>query len=184
MFTTLFLAAMFLGSQDVKEDYPPPGNYPHNFEISEKYDKFENTTSLKLDLGVVWKNAENKLKLYVYEVFEGEGRSKPDGPPRLSFMNIGYGGWRYLDFHPITFLVDGKRIEYETEHHGDIATGYVLEHMWVHPSKKQFLDILYAKSVEIKVGIDKFQLEESQLNGLKDFASTDTSLPIGGISVL
>ena len=46
-----------------------------------------------------------------------------------------------------------------------------MEHMWVDPTKKQFLDTIYAKSVEIKVGLDEFQLTDSQLNALKDFAS-------------
>jgi hypothetical protein len=171
MFTTLFLATMFLGSQDVKEDYPPPGNYPHNFEISQKYDKFRNRTTLHLDLGVVWRNEKNKLELNVYQSFNGEGRTDPNGVPSLMFLNVGHDGWRYLSFHPITFMVDGKRMEYEPDHSGDIETGYVLEHMWVHPTKKQFLDTIYAKTVEIKVGIDESQLGDSHLNALKDFAS-------------
>lgn len=171
MFTTLFLTAMILGSQDVKEDYPLPGNYPHNFEISQKYDKFRNRTTLHLDLGVVWRNEKNKLELNVYQSFNGEGRTDPNGVPGLQFTNVGHDGWRYLSFHPITFLVDGKRMKYEPDHSGDIETGYVLEHMWVHPTKKQFLDTIYAKTVEIKVGIDESQLTDSHLNALKDFAS-------------
>jgi len=46
-----------------------------------------------------------------------------------------------------------------------------MEHMWVDPTKQEFLDIIYAKSVEIKVGLDEFQLGDSHLNALKDFAS-------------
>ena len=53
------IAALFLSHNDSRhpererDDYPPPGNYPHNFEISQKYDKFRNRTTLHLDLGVV-----------------------------------------------------------------------------------------------------------------------------------
>ena len=42
MIAALFLSTMILGTQNVRDDYPPPGNYPHNFEISQKYDKFRN----------------------------------------------------------------------------------------------------------------------------------------------
>ena len=69
------------------------------------------------------------------------------------FTNVGDAGWRYLSLHPITFLVDGKRLVYDPEHKGDVERGYVMEHMWVDPTKKQFLDTIYAKSVEIKVGL-------------------------------
>jgi len=171
MIAALFLSTMILGTQNVRDDYPPPGNYPHNFEISQKYDKFRNDTTLHLDLGVVWRNEKNKLELDVYQDFDGEGRTEPDGVPRLQFTNFGDAGWRYLRLHPINFLVDGKRLSYQPEHHGVVKTGYVMEHMWVDPTKQEFLDIIYAKSVEIKVGLDEFQLGDSHLNALKDFAS-------------
>ncbi|MGZ3414712.1 MAG: hypothetical protein ACXWNX_14025 [Isosphaeraceae bacterium] len=104
MIAALFLSTMILGTQNVRDDYPPPGNYPHNFEISQKYDKFRNDTTLHLDLGVVWRNEKNNLELDVYQDFDGEGRTEPDGVPRLQFTNFGDAGWRYLRLHPIKFL--------------------------------------------------------------------------------
>ena len=53
MIPLLFLSTWIIGWQDVRNDYPPPGDYPHNFEISEVYDKFKDITTLKLKLGVV-----------------------------------------------------------------------------------------------------------------------------------
>jgi len=160
MFTTLLLAAMVLGSQDVKEEYPPPGNYPHSFQIRQKNDRFHDVTSLEMDFGTVWSDGQNKLELKVHQFYKGDGRSKPRGDPAFRFLNTGRDGWRYLKYHPIVFIADGKRLRYDPEHDGDVGDGYVLEFMWVHPEKSELLSLIYSKNVGVMVGIDQFSLKQ------------------------
>ena len=171
MFTTLFLAAMVLGSQDVKEEYPPPGSYPHPFKIQQEYDRFRDITTLEMDFGTVWSDDQNKLELEVRQIYEGEGRVKPVGDPDFRFLNTGRDGWRYLKYHPIIFIADGKRLSYDPKHDGDVGNGYVLEFMRVSPEKSELLSLIYSKKVEVRVGLDQFSLKQSHLNALKDFCS-------------
>ena len=107
----------------------------------------------------------------VYQWFKGQGALNPGESPALQFVNRGEDSWRYLKHHPIAFLADGKRLTYNAEHHGDVETGYVLEYLWVKPSKADFLKMIYAARVQAKVGLDEFDLTESRLNALTDFAS-------------
>ncbi len=171
MFTTLFLAAMVLGPQEVKEEYPPLGNYPHSFEIRQKYDRFRDITTLEMDFGTVWSDDQNKLELKVDQYYKGEGRAKPVGDPAFRFLNTGRDGWRYLKYHPIIFIADGKRLKYDPKHDGDVGDGYVLEFMGVRPEKSELLSLIYSKNVGVMVGIDQFSLKQSHLNALKDYCS-------------
>jgi hypothetical protein len=172
MFGAIFLfATMALGCQVDQTDFPPPGDYRHSFEISQKYDKFKDFTWLELDLGSIWSDSNNELKLKLFQFFDGEGRNKPSGVPRLEFVNTGNAGWRYLDNHTVTFLVDGGRLKFDPKHDGSVGRNSVLELLWIHPSKDQFLKLLYAKTVEVEVGLDQFELKDTHLNALKDFAS-------------
>jgi hypothetical protein len=165
------IVVVSLGYQANKSDYPPPGSYPHTCEISEEYEKFHNITTLNVRLGVVWSNGQNKLEIQVYQSFEGEGRTKPLGSPRLMMVNHGEDGWRYLDYHPVVFLVDGERLKFDPKRDSTVRSGYVLEYLWPDLSKYQFLKVIYGSRVQVQVGLDEFELGESRLNALKDFAS-------------
>ncbi len=169
--TMLVSAAISLTVLGDEIDFPPPGDYRHNFEITQKYDKFKDYTTLEMDLGRVWSDSDNKLELKVVQFFHGEGRAKPGDPPFLRFLNTGTDGWRYLTHHPVTFLVDGARFKYRPEHDGTVGNGYVLEFLWIHPSKEQFLKMVYAKKLQVEVGLDQFDLRGTRLDALKDFAS-------------
>jgi hypothetical protein len=166
----MLLTALTLVSQVGEMDYSLPGEHPHSPQITETYDEFNNRTHLKLELGVVWSDSKNKLELNVFQSFDGKGRSNPIGLPGLMFVNTGNDGWRYLKHHPIIFLADGDRQEYEPKHDGDVERGYVLEYMWVHPSKDQFQELITAKDLRVRIGLDQFKLNASHSNAMKDFA--------------
>ncbi len=172
MVATVVLSTAILVAQIRKLDYPPPGDYPHSFGISQKYDKFRNATNLELDLERVWRDPQNELKLSVFQFFEGDDLAKPVDFPLFRFVNRGSNGWRYLDDHSVFFLVDGERFRFEPSHQGDVGPGAsVTEWFLVSPSKEQFLKIIYAKTVQVKVGSDEFELSGAYLTALKDLAS-------------
>jgi hypothetical protein len=165
------IAAISLICQVEKGDFPPPEDYRHSFEISQKYDNFRDRTTFALDYGKVWSNARNELEMQLLQWFDGEGRDGKSSDTRVRFMNEGRDGWRYLEYHPIIFLVDGERMKFEPDHKGSIGDGYVLEHLWVQPSKDQFIKMVHAKKVQIRVGLDQFDLSDSHLRALKDYFS-------------
>ena len=168
-FLPLIVAALSLIGPAQADDAPAVG--PHNYKIKQEYDRIEDQTTLRLDLGVIWRNAENELELKIAKTFRGKGRSIPDGDPRLLFMNDGKKGWRYLEYHPVTFLVDNERIRFEPDHDGRVGDGYVLEFLTPDLSGSQFQALVNAKSVEIRVGIDEVHLDPARMNALRDFAS-------------
>lgn len=164
--------------------YPPPSNYRHQFSISETYDKFADKTDLSVSLGIVFSAPDDTLTLKVYRTFSGTKRTK--GAVSFYFRNRGEDGWRYLKYHPIIFLVDGERWTFEPNHDGDVETGYVLEHLFVHLSEDQLLKIAHAKSAQVKVGCDIVYFKPEHVTALKDFASLigDPSAPINPPSAI
>ncbi len=172
MFAPAFLiVAASVGYQMKDSELPPPGDYRHDFEISQEYDKFKDQTILRLELGVVWKNSDNKMELDVFQRFKGIGRGTQDGLARLFFSSVGHDGWRYLQHHPIVFLVDGDRMNFDPKYDGEVGDGSVLEYFWVSPSKNQLLTILKSKEVQVRVGLDEFALTDTHLSALKEFFS-------------
>jgi hypothetical protein len=169
--TILTLSAVALVHRVDKTDYPPPGDYRHDFELTQSYSKFNDYTILRIEFGAVWSDSKNELELDIHQFFDGEGRSKPSGNPQFRFVNTGRASWRYLTYHPIIFLVDGERFRFDPEHDGSVKTDYVLEFLYVRPTKNQLLKMIYARKVEVQVGADQFELTESHLNAMKDFTS-------------
>jgi hypothetical protein len=76
-----------------------------------------------------------------------------------------------LNHHPVVFLADGERIAFDPAHKGSVGKGYVLEFLWVQPTKSQLLQLIHAKTVDVKVAIDEFRLMQSHINALKDFCA-------------
>jgi hypothetical protein len=171
MFATALLSVLAVCSQSDSSAFPPPSDYRHDFEISQEYDKFRDATTLKLDFGEVWRNRDNKLKLQLTQYFKGNGRQEPFGDSQFRLLNVGDDGWRYLDHHPVTFLVDSERITVEPKFDGTVGKGYVLEYMYAPLTKSQHLKILNAQSVQVRVGIDEFSLMEPHRSALKEFFS-------------
>ncbi len=87
MFPAIFLMTLALSSQADKSQYPPLGTYSHNFVISEFYDSIKDESSLMLEFGNVWSDANPSLslRLAVVQWFKGKSRANPIGGPRLIF---------------------------------------------------------------------------------------------------
>src|SRR5262245_25968794 len=112
MITTL-IVALALAAQTPETDfeYPPPGNYRHPFKVEERYDRFRDATTLKVDLGVVLRppGGGSYLELKVYQSYKGQGRLGRSGSPTLYFAYHSENGWRYLQSHQIILLLDGDQ---------------------------------------------------------------------------
>ena len=165
-FSALLAVAFFMGL-----DLPVPCLAMSTPEFEQRYDRFKDYTSLKVDLGRVFKDSRHEVELSFHRTFRGEGRSAKGGTPRMCFNSDSNEGWVYLDYHPITLLVDGERMRFDAKHDGSIGKGYVLEFMWVDPSESQIERIFRANNIEGQVGIREFKLSSEQVAAIKEFAT-------------
>jgi hypothetical protein len=137
--------------------------------FEETYDRFKDTTTLRLGLGVIIKGEDYKVDMNLFRFDKGRERTK--GQVGLNILCDSSDGWRYLSHHPLNLLVDGKRWSLQPTLNGTVGRGYVLEHMWVRLSAAQLADLAAAKSVEGKLGIDEFALDRGQLAAIREFAA-------------
>ncbi len=94
--------------------------------FEQRYDRFKDYTSLSLELGTVIQGPHHEVALSLHQTFRGEGRNSTVGSTRLRFYSDSDDGWVYLDYRPVTFLVDGERMRFEPDHDGTVGNGYVL----------------------------------------------------------
>jgi hypothetical protein len=168
----IVLACAFQAGEAIAQDKSTSaGDKGHTFAIREKYDRFADTTTLELDYGKVRSDSSNNLELAVLQLFKGRGRSDKVGRVVFDFVNDSSDGWRYVEYHPIAFLIDGERMKFEPKYDGTTGKGCVTEFLHVYLSEAQFLKMLNAKEVHASVGLEEFDLKKSHLSALKDFAS-------------
>jgi hypothetical protein len=139
------------------------------YRFEETYDRFEDRTTLRLELGDIIKGGNYKVDLTLFRFDKGRLRTK--GRVELKFLCDSSDGWRYLRHHPLDLLVDGKRWSFQPTHDGTVGQGYVLEHIWAHLTEAQLADLAAAKSVEGRLGINEFALSRDQLAAIREFAA-------------
>jgi hypothetical protein len=80
--------------------------------------------------------------------------------------------WQYLNCYPVTWLLDGKTIlKPDTTHDGSVGSGFVTEQVYTKLTLAEFLQIVNANKVEVKLCNTEFALTSAEMNALRDFAS-------------
>jgi hypothetical protein len=149
--------------------YPPVGEYRHSLPISERYEQIRDTLTTSLKFNDIIKSTEHTVDMDVVRFSRGQKRTT--GTVSIHFFSDSTGGWKYLKFHNVSFLVDDERWSFNPEHEGDVGKGYVTESFYVHLTEEQFLRLVNAKRIEIALATDKYSLVHRDRDALKDFAS-------------
>lgn len=147
--------------------FPGMKQFSHPFEVASEEDRFAGYTSHS----VRSEGPGAVLRLTVFFLVHEDGSS----PESLTFsFSSQTETWKYLKYHPVGILADGKRLSLgKPDHDGDVLRGGngVLEHISVKVNLKEFLQIVWAQRVEVKVGETELVLSPEQLEALRDLSS-------------
>jgi hypothetical protein len=164
--------ALLLGALFCAQDAAPTVlSSAFAYDIIQKYNRFNDATTLSLDIGIVWHDGENSLELDFDQFYFGTGRSRPMGGPSFRLFNRGRKGWHYLDYHPVSMIVDGERYSFETEHKGKVKDGGIEEWVWVNISESLLRKLAKSSKWEMKFGRDEFSISDSRTGALQEFVA-------------
>lgn len=137
--------------------------------VEQEYLRFDDETVLKVELGPILKASDSRLKMSVYRVYAGEGRSGSAGSMKLNLYGSSEHGWKYLKFRRVVLLAGEERFRFDPDHDGTVEKGYVFEYMNVDLSDSQLRRIATAEKVEGVIGTDEFTLSREQREALREF---------------
>jgi hypothetical protein len=133
-----------------------------------EYDKFDNSTFVHTDYMSVGKG------LSVVAGFSYNGKQLSSSP-EMTYFEVGSKSddWRFDSYRDLIILADGERIEVGKMMFADrdIRGGIYHEYLSIPISTDDFLKMVNAHKVEIKVGAEEFGLKDSHLEALRDLAS-------------
>lgn len=100
---------------------------------------------------------------------EGTG-GRPSGSVLLA-LSSSQRDWRYLRYHALALLVDGRSFELQTEHDGDVLSGgYVSEVVYTRLPIAAEIALATAMSIEGRVGLTEFALTPDQVALVREVA--------------
>jgi hypothetical protein len=142
----------------------PPVNrkFNHSFELTNDYDRFENSTKVELRIPI------NSMEtMYFQFLFNGERIKQP--PKQIMFQYFGDSRKFFLPVKDFVVLTDRDRfrikiIQLPELDNGKIPFAAVIDY-------PTFLRIANGESVEMKIGETELTFDEQSLEALKDFAS-------------
>jgi hypothetical protein len=80
--------------------------------------------------------------------------------------------WHYINNTSLNMLIDGKPKDFGSmDRDGTVGRGYVLEHMSIYMPIEDFISIVNAKNVEMRLFSTEMSFSDEQLEALRDFAS-------------
>jgi hypothetical protein len=138
-------------------------------------DKFKGTRTFdaKIKLSIVAKfNYFMDAKLSIFTIVNELETSALYMAFCFSFQS---SNWAFLNFHPLTLLVDGERLQWdhsEVDHNGDVGSGYVLENMYINLDSSKIKKLAFAKIVEGQLGVIEFAInydDRTCLRQLSDY---------------
>ena len=91
----------------------------------------------------------------------------------FSLSHFSSDSWKYLECHPLAFLIDGQPYQVgETEHDGTVGRGYVREYIKFAVPLNLVERMAQARVVEGKLCNTEFKFKSETLRSLRDFVST------------
>jgi TonB family protein len=134
--------------------------FKHHETIKIEYDKFKDET--KISLLMRMSSSRGEIKLYVMDSNKGP-KFEPSGHVGIGFLSDGVN-WLSDIYSKFYLLADGERFQFHadfSEANGRIAL----------VPYQTFVGISRAKKVEGKIGVIEFELNNEQLEALRDLAS-------------
>jgi hypothetical protein len=192
--TLLFTIFLLAGSSAIAQTgqlsskTEQPRKFKHNQQIEEKYDKFDDETTIELTMqltGTLNKSSEpinmfntDGLILQVGRSFQGRKESSPaSSNDNLIFTETSYLSATYNDSSTLIFLVDGERIivdktGFEEAKYVSRPVGKrIFELLGFQINYKTLIKISTAKTVEGRLGKTEFVLTKDQLEAIQDYIS-------------
>lgn len=79
--------------------------------------------------------------------------------------------WRYLKFHRVHLLADGKPVKLSgVQHDGDVGEGYVMEHITFDVPALELARLVDATVAEVRLGTDEARIKGDALGCLRQLA--------------
>ena len=149
-------------------------DYGPGARVDEKYDRFNDLTTFQSSAAALAGESRSArdAELSAYWFTVGKVADFAPDSIRVEFYRSGET-WRYLDFHPVVLLIDGVRFAPDkTERTGSVHSGSVSEWIrWEMPTQ-DFVTMVTADRIEMKVGIDEFETGRMQMAPLRALAAT------------
>jgi hypothetical protein len=143
----------------------PKGPFNHSGIITSEVDRFNGYTDTSLKPMQVVGTSLDGLKVSAFFLSN-------DTSAVMFKLTSKSESWKYLDCKIANFLVDGVPFSPgQMEYDGTVGKGYVIEYFsWDMPIAK-FLQMVNARSVEVKICNDVYGLSPDHVYALRDLAS-------------
>lgn len=151
--------------------FPPRGTYKHKKEIQTEYDRFKDTTYVRLRYLNVSTGLTERISIVATYSYKGTTPSVPEN------INLGFFSyskeWRFLRDRGFIVIADGERLDFGQAERvsSDIHRGSVSELLAVSMPLEAFLKVVNASSLQIRLGYYELPLAPDHYEALKDFAS-------------
>lgn len=144
-----------------------------------EYDRFTRQFSIQSNSAeeIYKRNLREQPCLMVSIKFKGK---YPPQNPIVKGIFVSFSmNWKYLDYHDLSFLVDGEPVKIlgKAVHEGVVRStgdpghphGGVSEFITFRIEWKEFLKLVNANKVEFKLGVNEFVLRPEEVSDLKAF---------------
>jgi hypothetical protein len=154
---------------------PPPPADAAPQALAVEYDRFANT----LEIATPPIQVADSLKAVFFYVVEGRQPKKAKAVHVL--LSGSSPSWRFLTYHDLNFLADGKRLPVaKVDHDGDVGSGYVFESVMAELSVSTIEALAKAKDSRGRLGSTEFELPtqlRAALGALADVARDPKKAP-------
>lgn len=147
------------------------------YQINEKYDRFEDRTTVTLrDIKVAGTTYES---LIIGAIFAFSGTKVTSRPEKIAITAVSMvKGYNFMESTNLVFITDGVRLPLGSMNRisrEELIKGMVqAEGLMAFISYDEFMKIAKAKSVEARLGEVEFTLTAKQLKGFTEFAKKMT----------
>jgi hypothetical protein len=154
-----------------ESNIPPRGKYKHSKKIVEKYDRFKDRTVVFL-YGLTVKGGFSR-SVGMATIFNSPGHTVQMPQYVEVFFTSASRQWQIGGDRGLIILADGARYDYGQTKLTDvyISGDIIVDGMDVHIPTPDFLKIINAKTVEMRLGDAEFKLAPDHMEALRDFAS-------------
>ena len=136
--------------------------------IKSEYDANKDLTQITLNPIILASKKFEELRLGAITGYPGKVKSKPKEVGLVFFSLSKSDENRYEAAHKLIVIADEKRFDWgETQRTKQAQSGLFVETMTASVPFDDFLVVVHAKQVKIRIGLTEVELGEAQLNALK-----------------
>jgi hypothetical protein len=144
----------------------PRGPFSHSGVITSEFDRFKGYTVTSLKSMQIVGSSLDGLEVSAFFL------NNDTSTVVFRINSTSSDGWKYIECKQAHFLIDGVPFAPGgMVYDGTIGKGYVIEFFSWDMSTAKFLQLVGARSVEVKLCLDEYQLSSEHLNALRDLAS-------------